>query len=149
MKRDILEYFNTIDLDKSIGLTLKIRNRKIRDEDERITSDSHIRTFFSILNTKIFKNSYRRYKKQLNRLSVSEYGNDIGYHYHLTIEKPDHLSKNDLISLIEDIWMNKIDHSTGLHIHRKIDYGWMEYILKSRSKENLPDSIDWINSYIS
>lgn len=149
MKNHIINHFKSISIDNSIGVTLKIRNRKIEHEMERMKSESHIRSFFSILNNKIFKNSYRRHKKQLNRLSVSEYGKDIGYHYHLTIEKPEHISKDDLIRMIEDIWMNKIDHSTGLHIDRDIDFGWMDYTLKLRSKDTLLDSIDWTNSYIS
>ncbi len=71
--------------------------------------------FANRLNTKVYKNAYKRYGKKLDMVSVVEGGkkdlreyarDDKNIHAHIAVEKPEHLSFGEFKNIIQDCWTN-------------------------------------------
>lgn len=111
--------------------------------------EQNLRHFLNKLNKRVFGNAYRPRKKagrQLNCLSVLEGDNTVRRHYHLMLELPHGYTINEFGKLIRATW--RTTRWGGYEVGVKpADTGWLHYMLKKRSKQNLPDAIDWLNSH--
>lgn len=151
MIQSALKYFyqtNPVPNPVNITLTQKqaVDGQRIDDE----ISSSNFKHFRSLLNRALFGNAYKRHGRQLKMLVVREDGAWHRHHIHAIIEKPTSLSIEEFIVLVLDCWTKTRFGYREFHfeqpITRERENGWLNYILKKRTKEDLASSIDWVNS---
>ena len=102
-----------------------------------------IRLLLNRLNTQVYGKSFRRFGKRLRVVSAYEYSATGRLHYHLALENPFPESPDTFERLIRANWAMCPYAYQQVHVHQKIDSGWINYITKSRSAG---DSVDWLNS---
>ena len=93
------------------------------------------------------KRRKRIYQKRLPTFPILERDTNGRYHYHLTVEFPDRFSKEQITLAIWKHW-NKIKTGEPISsnaVNTLIDFGWVDYSLKFRSKADYAGSIDWQN----
>lgn len=116
------------------------------------SSEQNFRHFRNILNTKVFGNGYRRFGNQLQMLVVREVSGGGRHHLHCVIEQPNRYGFDEFTLLISESW-NKTNYGyRQIHIEKPSSQyredGWIDYILKDRTKISLESSIDWTNSTV-
>lgn len=164
IRTQVESFYNQNKVRNPYSLTLTMKQKiegetifggRFVDPLDGIKSQTNLRYFRNRLNKKIFGNSYYRFKKQLQMFSILERDTNHRFHYHLIIEKPDHLTDDEFKFLIWDSW-NKTTfgyhqiHLVGLQLYDE-NY-WFRYLIKKRTKFNLCEnrndhwfSIDWEN----
>jgi len=124
---------------------------KFNKHIDDVSSEQNFRHFKNKLNTKLFGNGYRRYNKQLQMLVVREVSNRR-HHLHCIIEQPQRIGFEKFTHLIEEVWKSTDFGYEEIHIEKpssqQREDGWLNYIMKDRTKVNLSTSVDWINSSI-
>jgi len=110
---DYEEWFHDFDTHRPIFLTGVFNNyvRKgfgDRNIGKMVKTHTH---FFNDLHRQIYKKSKRR----LPRIVVIERGAGEGFHSHIVIETPEHLSKPQFYTMMNDAW-KKTKHGVKLHI---------------------------------
>ena len=113
-------------------------------------SSKNFKYFKNILNGKIFGNSYKRYGKELRMLVVLENSVNNRLHYHTIIEKPDRLNVSQFDNLIRECWNKTLFGYSYIDIQHPSsiseEEGWVNYIMKRKTKEDFSTSIDLENS---
>ena len=117
---------------------------------DHLSLQRNVRYFKNILNRKVFGNSYFRYGKELKTLFIQEKGEDIRYHIHGIIEYPRHFDLKDYEEMIRDSWGRTLFGYDQIHIEDPSNQlrkeGWMNYIMKNKTKSDFSLSIDLENS---
>jgi hypothetical protein len=132
----------------NITLTQKqvVDGQRIDDE----ISSANFRHFRNLLNSHLFGNAYKRHGRQLKMLVVREDGAWLRHHIHAILEKPSSLSIEEFIALVLDCWSKTRFGYREHHFEQPTtpdrETGWLNYILKKRTKDDLAASIDWANS---
>ena len=119
---------------------------------DNVVSERNFRHFKNKLNTKLFGNGYRRFNKQLQMLVIREVSSNHRHHLHCIIEQPQRIGFEEFSNLIETVWRSTNFGYDQIHIEKpssqQREDGWLNYIMKDRTKVNLSTSVDWINSSI-
>ena len=126
---------------------------------DNISSEQNSRHFRNKLNTKVFGNGYRRFKKQLQMLVIREESASQRHHLHCVIEQPQRYSFEHFTYLIEKVWKSTNFGYNEIHIEKpssiEREDGWLSYIMKDYSKSernefvtDLSTSIDFENSTV-
>ena len=124
------------------AITLTMRVNKFNDISQ------NLRYFINRLNQRYLKSSYKVFKKRLKVIPILE-GNDvINYHYHLIIDNPFFNRNEEFEKTIRECWRKTPLYNSSIDIKSMKDKGWIRYIMKSRSKKSIMDSIDWSNTHI-
>lgn len=114
------------------------------------SSTKNFRYFKNILNGKVFGNSYKRYGKELKMLVVLEKSISDRLHFHSIIEKPSRFEVDQFDDLIRKSWYKTLFGYSSIDIQHpsSIDEeeGWINYIMKRKTKEDFSTSIDLENS---
>ena len=141
-RRVLMEWFKSTTLINPYAVTLNIKEIKWKDISQ------NFRYFMNRLNTLFLKKSYLRYGNRLKVIPIVE-GNDvINPHYHCVLDNP-YLNRDDeFVRCIEDSWKRTPLQNNRMDIKKMRDNGWYGYILKSRSKSNLLDSVDFNNLHL-
>jgi hypothetical protein len=114
-----------------------------------IRSDQNFRHFLNLLNRKVYKSAFTRFKRSLNIITVKEVSSAGRHHRHCMLEKPIHISLEDFSDLIQHCWTSTDFGYEHIHITEPYhEDGWYNYILKTRTKTDLLTSIDWNNTYV-
>jgi len=125
----------TINYNKKIGL-------------DRIRSEQNFRHFKNLLNTNVFGNGFKRFKKQLKMIVVREYSSNLRHHIHCIIEQPKRYSDLEFNFLIRKLWNKTQFGYSEIHIEKPTSHqrevGWFNYIMK----DNVENSIDWNNTVL-
>lgn len=103
--------------------------------------------FLNLMNKAVLSKAALRRGQKLNCIPVIEDGN-VRPHYHLCLDKPDDLSDEHFIALVETCWRKTKFGYTETQIKR-CDAGWVRYITKYQTKSAYADSIDWLNFHNS
>ena len=137
---------------KSLNVTLTEKQtfNGIRLDD--ITSEQNFRHFRNVLNRKVFGNGYRRFGIELQMLVIREVGVNHKHHIHCIIELPQRYEFVTFVNLINDVWSKTDFGYDEVHIEKpssqQREDGWLEYIMKKRTKVSFEQSIDWMNSSV-
>ena len=114
-------------------------------------SEQNVRHFRNKLNQTVYGNAYKRYGKCLSMLVVRESDNKR-HHLHLIIEQPERLTFEQFEQVIREIWVSTKFGYTHIHIEKPSttdrEDGWLDYILKDRTKTCFETSIDWNNTFV-
>ena len=123
------------------AITLTMRVNRFIDISQ------NLRYFIHRLNRRYLKFAYKRFNKRLKVIPILE-GNDvINYHYHLIIDNPFFNRDEEFKKTIQECWSKTPLYNSSIDID-KTGEGWIRYIMKSRSKKSIMDSIDWSNTHI-
>ena len=116
------------------------------------SSEQNFRHFRNVLNRKVFGNGYKRFNKQLQMLVIREVSSDKRHHLHCVIEQPQKYEFEEFVSLIHSVWSVTKFGYDQIHIEKpssqQREDGWLNYIMKDRTKVSLDTSIDWTNSTV-
>lgn len=116
---------------------------------DTIRSDTNFRHFTNLLNRKVYGNNFRRFKPRLSIFSVKEVSDGNRHHRHCLIEAPSSASFEMFVFYVEQSWRQTDFGYNHIHITKpssQIDEdGWIDYILKFRTKTDYSTSIDWNN----
>ena len=132
----------------NITLTEKqlVNGQKIDD----FSSEQNFKHFRNLLNTRLFKNAYKRYGKQLSMFVVRECDHTHRHHLHIILEKPQDIELNFFMHMVKSCWQKTKFGYSEMHFEKPDNLqrtvGWLEYCLKKRTKNDLASSIDWVNS---
>ncbi len=117
-----------------------------------VVSEKNFKHFKNKLNTKLFGNGYKRFNKQLQMLVVREVSSNHRHHLHCIIEQPQRIGFEKFTHLIETVWKSTDFGYEEIHIEKpssqQREDGWLNYIMKDRTKVSLDTSIDWTNSTV-
>ena len=134
----------------NVTLTEKQTFNGIRLDD--ITSEQNFRHFRNVLNRKVFGNGYRRFGIELQMLVIREVSVNHRHHIHCIIELPQRYEFVTFVNLINDVWSKTDFGYDEVHIEKpssqQREDGWLEYIMKKRTKVSFEQSIDWMNSSV-
>lgn len=134
----------------NITLTEKQQFNGITIDD--VVSEQNFRHFKNILNRKVFGNRHRRFGTQLKMLVVREVSSGNRHHLHLIIEQPFGYTYKKFRTLVKECWMKTDFGHFQTHFEKPLtierEDGWVDYLLKDRTKESLESSIDWSNSTV-
>jgi hypothetical protein len=132
--------------DSPFALTLTMK-QVVRRGGHRIALDplkasQNLRHFLNLLNARLFSSGDLRKGKRLRCIAVLEDGER--YHYHLCLEKPDHVLAARFVNLIHWCWAHT-DFGYWMVEVTPCDAGWIGYMAKIRSKTAFSDAFDWAN----
>lgn len=117
---------------------------------DHLSLQHNVRYFKNILNRKVFGNSYFRYGKELKTLFIQENSEDVRYHIHGVIEHPLRIELKEFDEMIRDSWSKTLFGYNEVHIENPSNQlrkeGWLNYIMKSKTKSDFSLSIDLENS---
>ena len=158
VKSDYIDFFNNRRVPNAVSVTLTLKQR-IESNDFRgrfgVTLDSikvseNTRHFLNRLNQKVYGKSFLRFGKRLSVIPVIEGNAVIRQHVHMILERPDYININDFELLIYECWSKTKFGYNNILIKPIYNYsGWLDYILKNKSKnEDLHSSVDWDNVFL-
>ncbi len=124
------------------AVTLTMKQNRNGVALDNVIASQNLRHFINILNQAVFGNAHRRYGRKLTVIPIIELSAWDRLHYHLSLEKPNHLSEKDFTSLIQSSWLKTDFSRKEFDVRRIYSEGWMHYCLKSR---NLLQAIDFEN----
>ena len=152
LNEHIRTYLNSNKVINPINVTLTQKQTVKGQSIDDISSEQNFRHFRNKLNSKIFGNGYRRFKKQLQMLVIREDSPYHRHHLHCVIEQPNRLGFEEFTSMIWEIWNSTKFGYNHIHIEKpssiEREDGWLSYIMKDYSKSDLSTSIDFVNSTV-
>ena len=146
------KWIKTKKVNNPLNVTFTQKQRVNGQILDNISSEQNFKHFKNRLNKRVFGNGYRRFNKQLEMLVIREGTSQIRHHLHCVIEQPKRFGFNEFVSLIKTEWLNTKFGYNHIHIEKpttqeRVD-GWLDYIMKDRTKIDLSTSIDFENSTI-
>jgi hypothetical protein len=146
-----LSFLDTSNWGQTLALTLNLKQGRRSESGPWVRLDEHqcrltLKHFMNRLNRAVYKNAHKRRNRCLRVIAVHENGDDGGWHIHVAIECPIHLSRKQCELLIVNCW-SQLDWNYGLHVQPAHDAnGWTKYMLKLRQKAGLESWGDTIDS---
>ena len=144
LKISINQFLRRMDMFNTLAFTGTYKQYERFGVIDKINSSNTNRNFLNFLNKKVFKNSFTRYRKQLNVVPVFEMGKENRLHTHMVIEIPNskYVSNKDFYNLLKECWNKTYYGDQQTKIVTQIDVGWINYITKFRT---YGDDVDWEN----
>jgi len=137
----LLRFFKGFDWENPFAVTLTMTSKVWRDTSQ------NFRHFMNRLNQRLLGNSFRRYGNRLKVLPIIEGNSFIKPHYHCVIENP--LTDDmEFVNAVKHAWWKTELRKPELHVEKMTDDGWIDYIMKRRSKTSVMDSVDWVNTHL-
>ena len=147
IQRTVRELFKLKDFSDPMGVTLTMKQRTEGVWLDRIIASRNLRHFLNRLNKSVLGNAFHRYGKTIGVIPVMEKSKEGRLHYHLVVDNPYPTKQFEFEWAIKKCWLKTKWGYEEVHVHRIIDEGWIEYITKFATKNDLADAIDWINYY--
>jgi hypothetical protein len=130
----------------AVTLTMKKRVG-CRNADHMVASEN-FRHFMKRLNHKILGSAAKLHGRRLKTAAVIESNVDGRLHYHAMINRPHYCSFEAFKAVVSDQWLRTDFGYRQIDIQDAATPGWTDYMLKSRQKTSLLDSIDWTNCHL-
>ena len=142
LKNIVVDWIGEVSFTNPYAITLTMRVNRFNDISQ------NLRYFMKRLNRRYLKSSHERGGKCLKVFPILE-GNDVvNYHYHLIIDNPFFNRNEEFEETIKECWRKTPLYNSSIDIKSMKDKGWIRYMMKSRSKKSIMDSIDWCNTHI-
>ena len=133
-------YFKDWDWINPYSITLTMKNSVWRDVSV------NFKHFMNRLNQKYLGNRFRRFNEGLRVIPIIEGSEVINPHYHCLIDNPFIDRDDEFNRLIKECWWKTELSKPEVDIQKTYDVnGWINYMVKMRSKSSVTDSIDWNN----
>ena len=104
--------------------------------------------FMNRLNHKILGSAAKLHGRRLKTVAIIESNADARLHYHAMIDRPHYCSFEAFKEAVTAQWLRTDFGYRQIDIQDAADAGWTDYMLKSRQKVSLLDSIDWTNCHL-
>ena len=129
------------------AVTLTVRKVQVFGST-RVWADLHecsknLRHFLNLLNKRAYRSQGK--KIRIGCIPVIEQMQDGRYHYHLALDRPEHISAFRFRFLVAQLWAKTHWGYKQVRVEPKCDDGWINYIAKLKSKASYPDAFDWLN----
>lgn len=138
---DIESWANPI----AVTLTMKkaIRSNGVWIQATPEISSQNLRHGLNLINKKAFKSASRT--RRLKTIAICEQDESGRYHYHLAMDRPEHITEFRMRFLIPAQWSKTRWGHTHVDVQFQADNGWVGYITKLRSKPEYDEAIDLAN----
>ena len=130
------------------AVTLTMKKRIGGRNADPIVASENFRHFMNRLNHKILGSAAKLHGRRLKTVAVIESNADGRLHYHAMIDRPHYCSFEAIKEAVTDQWLRTDFGYRQIDIQDAADAGWTDYMLKSRQKISLLDSIDWNNCHL-
>jgi hypothetical protein len=130
------------------AVTLTLKKRVGGRNADSIVASENFRHFMNRLNHKILGSAAKLHERRLKTVSVTETNADGRLHYHAMIDRPHYCSFETFKGVVTDQWLRTDFGYRQIDIQDAATPGWTDYLLKSRQKISLLDSIDWTNCHL-
>jgi hypothetical protein len=148
-RKTLLSFINLPSWSHPVAVTLTLKQMfHSAVGSVRLTADhakKNLRHFLNKLNRHYFKNAFDRHGKRLSVAPIMEVSHEGRLHYHLIIDKPDHVSAVQFGTDIRCLWQSTDWGYKEVHIHDHPNEGWLVYMTKPSQKPDYDLSIDWMN----
>ena len=142
--KSVREYLYIEDTHLWFGVSLTLKQRLQNEHLDELRCSQNLRHFLNVFNKRVLGNSFYRYGKRVEVISVLERSKNDRLHYHLALKNPFPDNPEKTEHLITEIWIQSHWGYEEIHIDRNIDNGWIDYITKDFGD----DSIDWVNCHL-
>lgn len=150
LKSETRKFLSEFEWTEPVAVTLTLKQALSKDgywvTPKGSDYSQNIRHFLNVLNKKVFGSLARR-SWLLSVATVLEHSAVERAHYHLTIDKPPHLSFSQYAWLIGDIWKETTWSSPRVDVSADGGTRWINYITKTKTKEQYDEAIDWQNTH--
>jgi hypothetical protein len=130
------------------AVTLTMKKRVGCRNADPIGASENFRHFINRLNHILLGSRAKRYGARLRTVAVLESNAEGRLHYHAMIDRPYHCSLETFKDVVTDQWLRTDFGYRHVDIQDAANAGWTNYMLKSRQKTSLLDSIDWNNCHL-
>lgn len=152
VKGNLVEWYKSQPIPNPYSVTITLKQRLGGFTLDTIRTSTNTTHFLNRLNKRIFGNGTKRFGLRIQSLVVIEGDSDHRLHTHMILEKPTKLTHQKFSSLIS----NSVEKTQWGYSQIQIDpltsdldhSNWFFYLLKERSKTDLPSNIDWMNTHI-
>lgn len=120
---------------------------KTRIPLDAMKASQNLTHFLNLLNAEVFSSAQRRKGARLRCIPVLE-DDGVRMHYHLCLERPDHVRAESFVNLVHSCWQ-RTNFGYWMVDSRPCDAGWLQYMAKARTKKSFADSLDWPNFWNS
>lgn len=154
IREKLISYFDRIEFCDPIAVTLTLKRMSLLNSDgvrvysylDEVKTTQNIRHFLNRLNQQVYGNRFHRFGKRLKVIPVIEGDIKTRPHVHFTFDIPNHLSKDDFTIMVRECWERTQFGYHQYDITQIYDLrGWIDYKLKTRSKDDYSRSVDWEN----
>lgn len=149
-RAELLDFWRSRTWISPLAVTLTLRDRTlvggISQPLSRFAAQQNLRHMLNVLRKQLLKHGLPK-RTGLQRAAILE-GGDNGHrlHYHLILDNPTSIDLRVFRSIFEHTWPRTTWGHERVRLDACRDYGgWLAYILKTLTKENYADSIDWTN----
>jgi hypothetical protein len=140
--------FDSSPFQNPAAVTLTTKKRVgCRNADHMVASEN-FQHFMNRLNHRILGSAAKLHGRQLKTVAVIESIADGRLHYHAMIDRPHYCSFETFKDAVVDQWLRTDFGYRQIDIQDAATLGWTDYMLKSRQKLSLLDSIDWTNCHL-
>ena len=147
-RQELERLINSVPFQNPTAVTLTLKKRAGWRTADPIAASENFRHFRTRLESRVLGCGAKRHGKRLLLVAVLEISADHRLHYHCIIDRPCYCSLERFSAIIRDQWPKTDFGYHQVDIQSQSDKGWTDYILKSRQKGSLLDSIDWANCHI-
>lgn len=144
-KKAVFSYFANLNWRNMTAITLTYKKGQFIDghfmAPDTYALSKNMRYFLNFLR----KKAKIRESHHFAVVPVFETFADGTFHSHLAITKPNWLSDAVFETIIRDAWSRTRWGAKQIDVRPNADLGWLDYILKLRTKKDFADSIDWDN----
>ena len=144
LKSSIKNYVNQLPMKDCLSVTLTMKQVVNKEYLDDISSETNFRHFINLLNKQVYGNAHKRFKKSVSVLPILEKSSDNRFHYHLLLEKPNHIQQEVYELMIVDCWKKTKFGYNQIDIRNIYSDGWVHYITKFVSNV---DTVDWENHH--
>ena len=142
IERVLLDFLKGIHWENPFAVTLTMTTNVWRDVSQ------NFRHFMNRLNQRLLGNSFRLSGKSLRVLPIVEGDSIINPHYHCVIDNPFPDRDMEFVNSVRHAWWKTELRKPEVHVEKMKDDGWIDYIMKRRSKTSVMDSVDWQNTHL-
>lgn len=147
-QEEVLQYFKGRDFE-GVAVTLTFKPSRFPEYLSQRAAEAAVQELIKRLNK--FSNGKGRPPLKVIAVREGGVGRSAGtrLHYHLKIEVPPGISAENFAKKVEQYWTRLGWASRDQNrVLPKSDHGWLSYILKTRSKPDYADAIDWLNTQV-
>jgi hypothetical protein len=146
-RQELLSWLRMIEWNNPVALTLTMKQGLPSDHGSisPMTFDlgmKTIRRYLNKVNRRILGNKAHRFKRSLTMVAVLEYDQTIRYHVHAMIGRPSNMSLHAFMIILRDEWLKLEWSRREMDMVLDVDQGWLEYILKRRTKREGMDAVE-------
>ncbi len=139
------DWLLAVRLDRPVAVTLTLKQGIQRADGTwtRLTQSiaaEAVSYFFNELERRCFPKKKGKRAGCIYRIAVWEGGENQRLHYHLQLSRPEHVTFADFESKIEAAW-KKADWAYNQVDIKASNKGWLNYMLKTRTKSNYNDAL--------